>query len=122
MGLLSAIFPTKTDPRLGDLHYGFGKWTSSNARLFAKSMLPLRIPGDRSGPSPAALEVLKSTEAAYDNLKPEIAAKLFELYQNIAQSAPATQLSEELGYPFPKLHSPDDVWDHVRLIRVWVGA
>ena len=122
MGLLSAIFPTKTDTRLGDLRYGFGKWTSSNARLFGKSMVPLRIGGDRSGPSPAALEALRSAEAAYADLQPQVAARLFELYQNIAQSAPAAQLSEELGYPFPKLLSVDEVWNHVRLTRVWVGA
>ena len=122
MGLLSAFFPTKTDSRLGELHYGFGKWTSTNARAFGKSMVPLRIFGDRSGPSPAALEVLQSAEAAYETLKPQIADKLFELYQNIAHSAPASQLSEELGYPFPKLHTPDDVWEKVRLKRVWVGA
>ena len=122
MGLLSAIFPTKNDTRLGDLRYAFGKWTSSNARVFGKPMLPLRIPGDRSGPTQAALEVLKSAEAAYADLQPQIAVKLFELYQNIAQSAPASQLSEELGYPFPKLLAADEVWNHARLKRAWVGA
>ena len=122
MGLLSAIFPTKTDSRLGDLHYGFGKWTSSNARLFGKPMLPVKIPGDRSGPSQAALDVLKNAEAVYETLQPQIASQLFELYQNIAQSAPASQLSEQLGYPFPKLLAAEEVWNHVRLKRVWVGA
>jgi hypothetical protein len=122
MGLLSAIFPTKSDTRLGDLHYAFGKWTSTNARLFGRPMLPLRIPGDRSGPSQTAQEALERAEAVYASLQPQIAEKLFELYQNIAQSAPSSQLSEELGYPFPKLLSADEVWNHVRLKRVWVGA
>jgi hypothetical protein len=97
MGVLCIFFPTKSDPRLGELRYAFGKWTSNNAKVFGESGVPLRIPGDRSGPSQVALRILEQTEVAYETLKLEIEPKLFELYQNLADGADAAQLSEELG-------------------------
>lgn len=122
MGLLTSFFPVKTDPRLGELRYAFGKWTSRDAKIFGESAVPLRLPGDRSGPSPHALRVLKQTEEAFEELKQEIATKLFELYENLADGADLTELSEELGHPFPKLGAASQVWQHVKLKRVWIGA
>ena len=122
MGLLTSFFPTKSDPRLGEMRFAFGKWTSKNAKVLVASGVAVKLPGDRSGPSGKALHMLEQTEAAFEKLKIEIAPKLFELYQNLAEAADVAELSEELGHAFPKIDSPSDVWAHVKLKRVWICA
>lgn len=108
--------PVLTDVRLGELRFARGRWTSHTARCFGETGLELRIRGNSLGIAPDARQLLESLESRYAVIKTQALPRFQEHYEPYAEAI------EELEDLVRSIRTPEDLWSHIKLVRVWVGA
>ena len=122
MGLLGFLRKEKrvhVDPDLGELTFDSrssfweGEWSFPDAR----EPIVVAIPGDESGPSPIARALYDELTRRYAVLREEIAAALYELYDNYRSDATEGDYEDGL----PRLNAPDQIWGTTCLddITIW---
>jgi len=112
--------PRLQDPRLGTLRYARGRWTSDAAACFGQRDVALRIPGSRSAIASDARELLEGLERQYGVIRAQMLPYLQEHYAPYAENA--DELSEKAVKVIGAIREPEDLWGHITLVRVWVGA
>ena len=111
MGLLGFLRKEKRvfyDPELGALTYNSRSalWEGETAFPDARESVVVAIPGDEEGPSPQARALYEELARRYPILRDEVAAALYELYDNYRSDA--TQGDYEDG--LPRLSAPGEIW------------
>jgi hypothetical protein len=76
----------------------------------------LRIPGNSQGIAPDARQLLESLESRYAVIKAQALPRFHEHYEPYAEAL------DELEDLVRSVRTPEDLWSHVKLVRVWVGA
>jgi len=119
---LSTFFrrPRLVDPRLGELRFGRGRWTSAGASCFGETNVKLSIPGTSQGISPDARHLLESVERQYSDIKTQALAHIQDHYEPYAEMV--EDLDENAAAVVRSIRTPTDLWSHLTLVRVWVGA
>lgn len=110
-------------PVLGTLRYKSHTWRG-HVVLTGLPPAELWLPGDESGPHPAAAAVAAELRAKWPTLQARLTIELFEHYTPYRESIAAESPSDDDG-EFPLMHHSSEVWDHVHepLVRVvMVGA
>jgi hypothetical protein len=110
MGIFDSLRPAAQEhPEFGQLEHRRGHW-HGRTTLDGKS-LALHLPGSRSGPDPAGLEVAARAPSWWAAVKDQVARELFEHYDAGREEGPSD---------LPGVSGPDDVWAHVELSSVQV--
>jgi hypothetical protein len=122
MGLLGFFHKQKRvheDPELGELTYKARSsfWEGETAFPDAREPIVVAIPGDEGGPSPEARALFDELTRRYPVLRDEIAAALFELYDNYRSDATEGDYQDGL----PRLNAPGEIWGTTCLddITLW---
>lgn len=119
--MLAWLFsPPFQDPHLGPLTRARGGWRGS-IEAEPGLVVPLAVAGPRRAPDSEALAAARAVAARLVAWRPVVARALLEHYDPYADAAAAGELRRE-GGPVPVLAAPDDVWPHVALQFVAVGA
>lgn len=109
--------PAFSDPALGELRRTGGLWRG--ALELGGVRAPLALPGPRSAPDPAALDIARSIPSGYADWRPLIEAALFEHYAPYAEAL-ATGEVEPPEEALPRLVEPREVWPHTSVEFVQV--
>src|SRR5262245_26739540 len=112
--------PRLNDPRLGELRYSRGNWTSKTAKSFGENGVLLRIPGDRVGVGSKGLELLHGVEHQYSRIKDAALPHFQTHYEPYAQNV--DELPHDAAVVIRRIRGPEDLWANVKLVRVWVNA
>jgi hypothetical protein len=112
--------PRLADSRLGELRFRRDRWTSLSASCFGETDVELSIPGTRQGISPDARQLLESVERQYPDIKRQALAHIQEHYEPYAESV--DELDENAAAVVRSIRTPEALWSHLTLVRVWVGA
>ena len=103
--------PTHQHSQLGPLEFASGRWRGT-IELERGTPTTLFLPGTRSGPLPAGLELAATASGWWARVRPAVEEQLFEHYR-IACDAGVSDL--------PDLADSPDVWRHVSLSSVQIG-
>lgn len=101
------------DPRLGILEWQHGMWRGT-IQLSSQSV-PLALSGTRRHPDQEALATAYAVPAFLPEWLPTIGKELFEHYQPYPEANRGGE-RKTVGDPFPLFSSPEEVWEHVRLV------
>lgn len=122
MGLLGFLRKEKrvhNDPELGALTYNSRSsfWEGEAVYADAREPIVVAIPGDENGPFPQARTMYGDLARRYPTLREEIAAALYELYDNYRSDATEGDYEDGL----PRLSAPDQIWATTSLddITIW---
>jgi len=122
MGLLGFLRKEKRvfyDPELGALTYNSRSalWEGETAFPDARESIVVAIPGDEEGPSPQARALYEELAGRYPILRDEIAAALYELYDNYRSDATEGDYEDGL----PRLSAPGEIWGTTALhdLTIW---
>jgi hypothetical protein len=111
MGLLGFLRKEKRvhlDPALGALTYQSRSscWEGETEFPDARGPIAVTVSGDEDGPSTHARATYDELQRRYAVLREEIAAALYELYDNYRSGATEGDYEDGL----PRLHAPDQIW------------
>lgn len=112
--------PRLHDPQFGALRYARGRWTSSTATCFGQRDVHLRIPGSRDAIESDARGLLEDLERQYGAIRAQALPYLQEHYQPYAENA--DRLADPARVLIRSIRGPEDLWGHIKLVRVWVNA
>ena len=122
MGLLGFLRREKrihNDPVLGELTFRprSSFWEGETEFPDAREPIVVAIPGDENGPYEHARARYDDLTRRYSTLRVEIAAALYELYDNYRSDATEGDYEDGL----PKLTAPDQIWATTCLdeITIW---
>lgn len=110
-------------PALGTLRYKSRTWRG-HVELTGLPPAELWLPGDESGPTPAAATTAVELRTRWPQLQAKLTIELFEHYEPYRDSMGTDSATNDDG-EFPLMHHSSEVWDHVHepLVRVvMVGA
>jgi hypothetical protein len=118
MGIFGVLKPAPyEDPVLGTVRRRGGQWHGEIAPG-REGAVPLMLAGGLARPNDACLALARELVTRYEQLRPAIARALFEQYEPYGES---TDVGEEAGPAgLPRLTRPDQVWEHVSLVRVLI--
>jgi hypothetical protein len=118
MGILDGFGARRyDDPALGPLARGWGCWRGQIALGDGQPAL-LVLAGWRSAPDPERLRLAQELVSRYEALHPAIARGLFEHYAPYGEAVAAGEEPEHAT--MSRLAGPDEVWAHVRPVRVLI--
>lgn len=105
-------------PVLGKLRYQSRTWRG-HVELTGLPPAELWLPGDESGPTPAAAATAAELRTRWAPLQAKLTVELFEHYTPYRESEGADSATHDDG-EFPLMHHSSEVWDHVHepLVRV----
>lgn len=122
MGLLGIFRREKrvhADPELGELAFRSRSsfWEGLTAFPDGREPVGVAIPGDESAPSPEARAVYDELKHRYPSLRDEIAASLYELYEDYSDDATEGDYEDGL----PRLSAPGEIWGTTNLddVTIW---
>lgn len=101
--------PTFADALLGELRRTRGMWRGH--MHFGDVRAPLALPGSRTAPDAAAVEVARAVPTSYPEWRGPISTALFEHYSPYAEAIAAGELDPP-AEGLPRITRPEDVWPH----------